>query len=501
MIDQFKSYKTKLELFSKNDTFKANILLGTLRHKQVILKKSNETLKSLSENFDNLTSDYEKDIIESKEALKGYQEEIMKRKENGVDEVNKLMSNFLFKNKTKKSLEKIIGILNRNSTNKRIQTQETSFLKSEKTDQFNRLRIQSSYRFDEIINNLSPVTATGVDFIRAMIAGLYSALPPTYCWVDDTNLGTFDVGGIFFNGEKRLANIFHDFRDHDSNQYILGGLIFDKCPSQFTDCVFFCSSTDCNSPKNFVNRNIVKQNFFINHSCARQYKKKGTLCYPVCEKINMVTCETGICAASKERCNKQLPKITTEIIEAFVDFFGHIYSLRADREFGWANPKSLENDLSVFNKYKTENKIRHNEISATIKNFERKIFIGKIRNQIRKFLKIDRRSTGYKNYSEMVSDLMIQFERIFDQHHTYEGFKKNSLSDGGLNECHPNNFGILTRTKLEREKKFYKRNRCSFSLSTLLAKIEPYMFIGYAAGFVKPICPFTSIKNPLIWEF
>jgi hypothetical protein len=490
-------YKSQLSLIqnmtNSNDEYDAEQITNYLSEIESVLNNSETNLKLLLENYDKLTNDFEKDLEESRIALKGYQEEMLNRKKIGITEVNKLMSNFLNKNKTRDSLGKIIEILNKENTNNRMEGKETnsnSFLRKEKSEQFTRLRIYYSYRLEEILNNFSDSEVLGVDLMRAMLASLYSSLPPIFCWVDDTNLGTFDILKMGEKNSKRLANIFYELEE--DNFYTKGGIILETCPPDQTDCSFFCSTSDCNSPKNFNFKKIKTQDFEINGTCQFQYRKKGTLCYPVCEKIKMVTCDTGICAATKLDCKKKIPKIVGEDIEAFVDFLGHIYSLSPIKKFGWANPTSLEKDLNILNKFKFENSQRQSSIYVIMRKYFNSLFIKKLRKTSQRLLKIDVSNENYDNHlfkteTALISALDYHIGKITDS-----GFVKYNFKNESLNSCRP--FAFYSDKFI-----FGLRNTdaCKFLFMKLLKEMEPYMFIGFASSFAKPICPFSNIKTSL----
>jgi hypothetical protein len=109
------SYNTQMKMFDEysNQNFTKAIELKSrlmLFHNYYV-EMSNSTYLELLSNFQNVTIDYEKNINSSKDALKGYHQEMKMRKEMGIFDVNRLLNNFFNVNKTKQSLKSLQKIL------------------------------------------------------------------------------------------------------------------------------------------------------------------------------------------------------------------------------------------------------------------------------------------------------------------------------------------------------------------------------------------------------
>jgi hypothetical protein len=188
---------------------------------------------------------------------------------------------------------------------------------------------------------LDEKTATGDDLIRILLATFLTSVPPTYCWVDDEILGNFDYKISNYRKLKRMANVLFSIEDIDNFEPRMG-LNFEKCPSGYKDCLIWCSKSNCETPSDFQDREIRQQYIRLAQNCNDGFIKKDTFCYPKCEEIGMVTCEEGICASSLNACKLKRPIFTYELIESYVDFLGHIYSLKSNTFFGWSDPSSFE---------------------------------------------------------------------------------------------------------------------------------------------------------------
>ncbi len=110
MEEEYNNYKQLIKKSKKRE------LLNDLEQKKGIINYSKNELTRISEYYENLKLDYKKDKIAGYGVFKNYREEMKKRKNNGVSEMNKLLSNFLYPTKTKESLELIISILGQNDT-------------------------------------------------------------------------------------------------------------------------------------------------------------------------------------------------------------------------------------------------------------------------------------------------------------------------------------------------------------------------------------------------
>jgi hypothetical protein len=314
---------------------------------------------------------------EDKIGFREYRKLTQERNKNGVNLVNQLMRQFLFTDKTKKTMKRIEKVFSKlpdtlpketglskimnsssNSKNlgcaisktiggdlesginkaKSIKWRKKKFRVESEATQFTKLRIQSSYRLDEIVNNIYIDEAQGEDVIRAALISMMSAVPAHYCWVHDSRLGLPDV--VCPSNMKRIGSICYE--QCDEGQTRLAGLCLSNCPNSYMDCNFFCSKSNCENPKDFVLKKYKKTEFLMNPSCPKGYRKKDNLCYPVCEDVGLHTCSDRTCSVNKNYCKRGQPILETGVLKAFIEFLGHIYTIKSEKEFGWTNPEGLE---------------------------------------------------------------------------------------------------------------------------------------------------------------
>jgi hypothetical protein len=489
--EQYNKYK---ELVKKS---KIDELIDDLEDKRDSIKSSKDELKRIIEYSNSLSSDYENDKLKNNEVFRAYREEMKSRKYNGVSEMNKLLSNFLYPDKTKQSLESIISLLGQDDTdivkkNKTKSRTSNSFLKNEKNQQFNKMRIWSSFRLEEVFDKLKIVEAKNVNLIKAMLAGFYSSVPSSYCWVHETNLGTFDMK-IPENYKKIATLVYNSTISFDAEEK--AGLFIENCKPDETDCTFFCSSSDCESPEDFSSRKFKNINYLTNYACHPNFIKKGKLCYPNCEKIGMVSCDSGTCSTSKEGCDLKLPSINKEIVESFVDFLGHIYSLKLWTRFGWSNPESLKMDLKVLKKYDEENSKRYSAMDEVINNRRFfKYFYENFKENTFKFFKVE---LERENYNNLFDSLVVFFKWLLSDKLTFYNDKDyiKNLTYCDLKHFRklvPENNGTLSRE----DKLLYEtQNKCRSAFGSLLKNLKPYMSLGLVSGFVKPLCPFALVDE------
>jgi hypothetical protein len=116
------SYNSQIHIlddYSKQNFTKANLLKSRLMSFHTYyMEMSNSTYLELLSNFQNVTIDYEKNINLSRDALKGYRQEMKIRKEIGIFDINRLLNNFFNVNKTKQSLKSLEKILEMNDNKK-----------------------------------------------------------------------------------------------------------------------------------------------------------------------------------------------------------------------------------------------------------------------------------------------------------------------------------------------------------------------------------------------
>jgi hypothetical protein len=329
MGTQFENYKKLI----KSDSKKFKTLLEDLNDKNEKLNISKKRLERIREFYYNLTLDIENDISKNKNLFNRYQTVMQDRKERGISEMNKLFKNFYNPSKIKSILQDIIIILDKKDEVKDSKRKLNTLLKTEKNKQFTRIRIWSSFRLEEKLNKTYNRDANRLELIKGMIAGFYSSLPSSYCWVHESNLGTFDISFPDSGELKKITTlVYNTTTSYEKTEK--AGFFIEHCESGLEDCSFFCSSSDCNSPENFSLRKFELINFVLDHPCRAKFIKNGTLCYPSCEKIGMVTCEVGICSFSQDGCDLKQASMSKEMVESFVDFLGHIYSLKFQTPFG-----------------------------------------------------------------------------------------------------------------------------------------------------------------------
>jgi hypothetical protein len=138
-------------------------------------------------------------------------------------------------------------------------------------------------------------------------------------------------------------------------------------------------------------------------------------------------------------------------------------------------------------------------MTYTLKDWQSKSeFMERIKIQTKKLLKIDSLSPSYKNFSKMIDSLSVQLIELFMYNLFPQSPNNSNFNIGMLSYCHPNNFSSKVNMTPDEIKRHNMRgNLCGNSFSLLLGNMQPYMFIGYAVGFVKPICNFPSLKKIL----
>jgi hypothetical protein len=504
------SYKDMLSNFSVKDVKNLKNLKDGVKSIEDDFLRAKNQVEKLSQYILDITKELNISRTEDVKGFENFNKIMRLRRKNGLSTVNKLLKNFLFINDTQKNLQelqKIFANLNStvinetatekkskkpkdsskkpkeigNKTNKRIKNIRANIDTSLRTDiqvqQYNRLRLHSSFRLDEIINNINIEDAKGEDVIRSAMVSLMSNIPPAFCWVHDKKLALTQAQceGKF----QRKGSICMDECEED--QMEIGGLCLSKCPPDQTDCDLFCSKSDCNSPQDFSPK--YSSNIEINFSpkCPDGYTRKGNLCYPVCEEIGMVSCGDRTCALSKNICTIKSPDVPKNVVEAFVNYLGHIYSVQSNKNFGWSDPESLTESLSIMESFRKGNTDALQEMA--------KIFIKMISGTMRKlFAQVNKNvekqaNSFFKTKDNTPLSLMFKWADFSDM------FMKFYVNLDGLEKKKPNqdkqdglNFDVC-------EMKNFKRS-CFVRFQKFINRAVPVYLLGLLSRFVKPLCPF-----------
>ncbi len=339
-------------------------------------------------------------------------------------------------------------------------------------------------------------TATGDDFIRILLATYLTSIPPTYCWVDDTNLGTFEYKLSYSSiKQSRVANVIFHFDDEENSDSRMG-LEFEKCTPGYKDCLIWCSKSNCETPGDFENRRIISQRISYAEDCNDGYVKKDSFCYPKCELIGMVTCEEGVCASSENACKLKRPSFTYELIESYVDFLGHIYSLKSNTTFGWSDPESFDSYKSLLvEKYYNQDKDRLREIANIVSRNGTNIIEMMYKKSLQ-FLKSGKDNPAYQAFFQTISNNIKYslFNTNIEDISREIFFNIENLGNCVL-ENWTNDDGTVLQWWTPHEKKDPKKTDCNNAVYRLIVKLKPYLLIGFVNGITKPLCPFISIKN------
>jgi hypothetical protein len=369
--------------------------------------------------------------------------------------------------------------------------------------QFDRMRIWSSFRIDEIINNIEEKSAKGVDLVRAMIAATIASIPTSYCWVNDKQLGTFDFENLIPKNKKLANVILTQNWDEEIFEY-RGGMSIQKCKPGQEDCTFFCSNSDCDNLENFETRETKLQFIEFPERCTRGYVKKGLMCHPKCEGLGMIECEQGICGRSKKSCQLKRPTATKELVESYVEFLGHIYSLKSNSTFGWSDPESFKKYKQLVNdKFLNENNEWQYDVSVALASNSLAIenFIYNFIKKTFSFFQTDENNMPYRAliriiYSRFVNFVAVSYTPKIQKRHTDEIFV------GNLDDCDIENWVGVEAKHLHMidinidENKKTKLKNCINTVDSLLNRLAPFMLFGYANGFAKPLCPLINTLNP-----
>jgi hypothetical protein len=501
--------------------------------------KAEIMIRELSVYINNVNFQLSNGKKEDKIGFESYKKFSKERKKNGVNLINQLMRQFLFTNETKKTLKKMerlfsklpdvypkrtklsefvqnfpkikqeindkikkgsailqnVNVVLKNpkktiqdgmskvfNTIKSFKWRKKKFRVESEASQYSRMRIWSSFRIDEIVNNINFDEAQGEDVVRAAIISMMSGIPSHFCWVHDRKLGIPDV--VCPNNMKRKGSICYE--ECEDGQINIGGFCFTSCPDSYIDCNMFCSKSNCENPKDFILKHFKKIQYLINPSCPKGYKKKGHLCYPVCEEIGLHTCSDRTCAINKQTCQNGMPILETGVIKAFVSYLGHIYSIRSGKKFGWTDPEGLERAIEIMGLRYDWNilemrkildlasKLAYNEHSKLRKTLEKNIekigssfFKTKDNTPIKLLFKWSDFSKVYGEYiNEFISTLLR---------------KKNSNKNNG------ENWNVCKLTSFSQE--------CLKRFSRLLVISTPYYLVDIIGYISKPICHFELNAN------
>jgi hypothetical protein len=292
-----------------------------------------------------------------------------------------------------------------------------------------------------------------------------------------------------------MANVLFSIEDIDNFEPRMG-LNFEKCPSGYKDCMIWCSKSNCETPSDFEDREIREEYISLAKNCNDGFIKKDTFCYPKCDQIGMVTCEEGICASSQNACKLKRPSFTFELIESYVDFLGHIYTLKSNTFFGWSDPSSFERYKKLLNdKYYQQDKERLEEIANIVSRKESNILDMMYRKSL-DFLKHGKDNPVYPVFFQKMA-YQVQYSlfntKLDDENQEF--FIKIPNLGSCVLENWTNDDGTPLQWWTRHKKKDPKKRECRDAVYTLIKELKPYMLIGLANGISKPICPFVTMKT------
>lgn len=498
-----KDFKSRILDSKENNVEKLN-LNKTFNELEKRISEVQGKLKTQNSFVENLKRDLAKTQEDDIKGFEDFKKNMLYRKKNGFTYVNGILRRFLDKKFLKSSLDKLDDLfikeelesqkhgengrnnLKKNNINKRGKLLRNNFssgsLKKRRSfmeyssNQILRTRISSSFRLDEIVNNVILEEASGEDIVRAGLVSVLASVPPAFCWVHESNLASTDV--ICKPGYSKKASVCYE--ECKDNETEVGGLCFTKCGLDEKDCNLFCSKTDCENPQDFYLKSSRVRTFDLAAPCKQGYYKRGGLCYPVCEEIGYVTCSDRTCALTDDLCKKKLKKIPINILKAFVNYLSHIYTIRSNKIFGWSDLRSLNQSLKTLNSFGEGNLEMVHQIDKVYKRIQKT-------KDHRLLTMFGQRVMKYgsfffkKKNNEPVTRLILlaDFTKIFLD------MPKNSFLYFIISL-----FGIKSRVDWNICRNDRINKKCYDKLERFAVEIFPFYILGFLTRYAQPLCPF-----------
>jgi hypothetical protein len=305
---------------------------------KISIDKISSTLKDLSNFKNKVSSDLEK--IYNK--VRVSEEELSKvnkiRNSKGYALISKLLNNLQNPNIVKKAAEDLFKIVRPNN---RIDYTKKSLR------QFSRFRMWSSYRIEEILEDLKKDNLKGENLTKACISSFLRNAPMANCWKQE-----------FYNP------IIKEYKCPPNYDYVSFGLCIKKChifstqkgllclkscPWFHQDCGLFCSKTSCENKQDY----IAKENYVvdlidsysINLNCPLESYKESSLCIKDCSAYGMVNCDIGKCAFKKQYCDNKPRSFEDSFVDSFGNYIGFLFSIQTGKPFGWSDKNSFKSTI------------------------------------------------------------------------------------------------------------------------------------------------------------
>jgi hypothetical protein len=328
---QIEEISKVISVSSKNDKNYINL--------KISIDKISSTLKDLSNFKNKVKSDLEKIYNKVRVSEEELSKVNMIRNSKGYALISKLLNNLQNPNIVKKAAEDLFEIVRPNN-------RKDDTIKNLRQI-YSKMRIWSSFRIEEILEDLKRDNLKGENFTKACISSFLRNAPMANCWKQE-----------FYNP------IIKDYRcptnyDYDSFGLCIkkcdifstqkGLLCLKSCPWFHQDCGLFCSKTTCENKQDY----IAKENYVVdvidsyskNVNCPIESYKESSICIKDCSAYGMVNCDIGKCAHKKQYCDNKPRSFENSFVDSFGNYIGFLFSIQAGKPFGWSDKNSFKSTI------------------------------------------------------------------------------------------------------------------------------------------------------------
>jgi len=160
-----------------------------------------------------------------------------------------------------------------------------------------------------------------VGIAQTCTKSFFESVPPTICWKKGGDVGIIPTGcpaGYF----RYLALCFKNCEPGTS--FDGGALCIGGCPSGYATHPLTCYKF----PFGIIGRRTYFPKSITNFEapCNPGYYRGGALCYRDCNKIGMINCGIGMCAASSEACASGITQMVVDVVSSIGKGIGFVLS-------------------------------------------------------------------------------------------------------------------------------------------------------------------------------
>jgi len=410
---------------------------------------------------------------EQKEVVKRVQQKARENLEAQIEKIfNKSESIRNKAAKIEKQLEKNARIAEKAKAIQKSVKNSTNSNRNKTSKSFISTNLKKGPRFDKAMG------AAGI--AQTCTKSFFESVPPTICWKKGGDVGIIPTGcppGYF----RYLALCFKHCEPGTS--FDGGALCIGGCPPGYAVHPLTCYKF----PFGIKGRRAYFPKSITNFEapCQEGYYRGAALCYRDCNKIGMVNCGIGMCAASSEACASGISQMVVDVVSSIGKGVGFVLSFGSSSAATSgikAAKTAMKKSLDVIKKAAKSAKSIMKRLAGNPK--VKQTFMRKAMNAAKDKIKEYAIDKAKETAIEKICGSL--HEALFDKVAT--GKQEEEESKGFSLE----KFDVLGVGEIANKCKNPEGTNggidCAKSILSTLDNVDPTGLTGLAAAFMQPIC-------------